>query len=81
MLAQMQEVLKRKGITLTYKEGVAEKIAQDTYSEKYGARNMRRYIEKTIEDEIAELIIAPSQDKITMITLVVENGKIVPYAL
>lgn len=81
MLSQMQDVLKRKGISLTYKDEVPAKIAKDTYSEKYGARNMRRYIEKNIEDEIAELIIAPAQDKISRITLVVENDKIVPYAL
>ena len=81
MLSQLEQTLKRKGITLTYKKGVPEKIAQDTYSEKYGARNMRRYIEKNIEDEIAELVIAPAQNKITMITLALKKDKIVPYAL
>ena len=33
-------------------------IAEKSYSRKYGARNMRRYIQREIEDRLAELIIA-----------------------
>ena len=33
-------------------------IANKAYSRKFGARNMRRYIQKEVEDRLAELIIA-----------------------
>ena len=43
-------------------------------SEEYGARNMRRYIQKQIEDVIATKIIASYAQQITMITLDEKEG-------
>ena len=39
------EVLMEKGISLEYSSGVARVVADGSFSEKYGARNMRRLIE------------------------------------
>ncbi len=58
MLRQMCEHLQsEKGIRLSYDEAVALHIAERSYSEKYGARNMRRYIERHVEDALAEELI------------------------
>ena len=58
MLGQLSETLSRKNVKLTWTEEVPDFIARESFSIKFGARNMRRYIERTLEDRIAGLIIA-----------------------
>ena len=57
MLSRLKAHLLDKGIKLVYTDDVLKHIAKNSYSEKYGARNMNRYIEKNIEDKLASLII------------------------
>ena len=57
MLSKLREHLADKGIKLLYKDDVLKLIAEESYSEKYGARNMRRYIERHIEDKLANVIL------------------------
>ena len=57
MLGKLRDHLNEKGIKLIYGEEVLMHIASDSYSEKYGARNMRRYIERHVEDKLAEVIL------------------------
>lgn len=58
MLGQLKETLAEKGITLSYTDEAVRLIAEKSFSEKYGARNMHRYIQKNVEDRLAELIIS-----------------------
>jgi ATP-dependent Clp protease ATP-binding subunit ClpB len=58
LLEELKLSLNEKNITLSYTDAVPELIAQKSYSRKFGARNMRRYIQKEIEDQLAEQIIA-----------------------
>ena len=81
MLGQMQEVLKRKGITMEWTKEVEQIIVREAFSQKFGARQMRRYIEKHIENQVAEQMISARDKRITHISLVAENGKIIAYAL
>ena len=60
MLNDLREHLGERGIKLSYGEGALQLIAKKSYSEKFGARNMRRYIEKNVEDKLANLIIDSS---------------------
>ncbi len=57
MLGDLAKQLTKKGISLTCTEGAAAWIAEKSYSEAYGARNMRRLIQKELEDPIAGEII------------------------
>ena len=57
MLDKLSAHMNEKGIKLTYSEDVLSFIANASFSEKFGARNMRRFIEKNVEDKIASLII------------------------
>ena len=50
MLDELKDVLKERGLTFTYTDPVARFIADESYSERYGARNMRRYIQRNVED-------------------------------
>lgn len=61
-LDDLKGVLAQKGIALEYTQAAAEWIAKQSFSDKYGARNLRRYIQTNIEDKIAGDIIT-SYDK------------------
>ena len=76
MLGRLRDHLEEKGIRLIYNEDVLKLVAEESYSEKYGARNMRRYIEKHIEDKLAEVILANYHSNIKGISLVVCDGNI-----
>ncbi len=73
-MEKMKKALSEQGITLSYHEDVLSLIAENSYSEKYGARNMRRYIQREIEDPIAEEMIAHHQSAITQVGLSVKDG-------
>ena len=77
MLSKLIDHMLDKGIKVTYTKEVLSLIAEESYSEKYGARNMRRYIEKNIEDEMANVIIENSQSALRGIALSVNQGKII----
>ena len=76
MLSQLAEVLSEKRISLEYDDEVAKAVAHGSFSEKYGARNMRRYIQKNIEDKLAEKIIADHSGMISHAKLYVDDGEI-----
>ena len=57
MMDKLSAHLAEKGISLTYKKSVLQFIAEGSYSEKFGARNMNRFIERNIEDKISEMLI------------------------
>ncbi len=76
MLSQLAEVLTEKGIKLEYDDEVAKAVAVGSFSEKYGARNMRRYIQKNIEDKLAEKIISDYTGAIGSAKLAVNDGEI-----
>ena len=76
MLTQLSEVLEEKGIKLEYDDEVAKAVAVGSFSEKYGARNMRRYIQKNIEDRLAEKIISDYTGAIKGAKLALIGGEI-----
>ena len=76
MLKQLRDHLMEKGIKLTYTDAVLKLIAEESYSEKYGARNMRRYIERNVEDSIANVIIDSMPNKVYAIAITVSGGKL-----
>ena len=81
MLQELQEVLQEKNLTFTWDETVLDQLVKDSYSAAYGARNLRRHIQKSLEDPIATKIIESYLHPITALKAVVENGTIVIHAL
>ena len=57
MLGDVKNVMAERGIDFSYTDALYEYVIENSYSAKFGARNMRRYIEMNIEDAIAELLI------------------------
>ena len=58
LLGELAEALKEKNLRLTVTDSAKNYIAKQSFSRRYGARNMRRYIQREVEDRLAELIIA-----------------------
>ena len=76
MLGELQIALAEKGIDLTYTNEALTFVGEKSYSAKFGARNMRRYIQTHIEDAIAEKVIADYNRTITKVHVSVQNGEI-----
>ena len=81
MLRELQAVMEEKSLTFTWEDGVLDQLVKDSYSAAYGARNLRRYIQKQLEDPIATKIIESYLHPISVLKAVVEDGKIVIHAL
>ncbi len=76
MLGELKTALEDKDIDFSFTDEAAELVANSSYSEKYGARNMRRYIQKNVEDKLAELIIADYRHSFTKAKLFVKDGEL-----
>ena len=76
MLGDLSAVLSEKGIGLSYSDAAAKLIASESFSSKYGARNMRRYIQKNIEDTIAEAIVSDIDGMISKVDISVQDGRL-----
>ena len=76
MLDQLASLLSDKGIKLTYTDEVSDYIAEKSYSQKFGARNMRRYIQKNIEDKLAELIISDYNRTVSVAQITLCDGEL-----
>ncbi len=65
MLDELVATLGEKGITFTYDEALLDYLVKKSYSMTYGARNLRRQIQKDLEDGIATKLIESYQVPIT----------------
>ena len=77
MLAELQQSLAERGLTVNFSEDVRQYLVQEAYSLEYGARNLRRTIQRALEDPISEKIIDSFENPISSIYIQVENGEIV----
>ena len=76
MLDELVAALAEKSLALHYTPAAAALIAERSFSQKYGARHMRRYIQRHVEDPIAEAVIADYAHRLTGITLSVSDGEL-----
>ena len=76
MLNELKQSLESRGLTLIWDDSVRQILAEKAYSVTYGARNLRRTIQKELEDPISEKIIASFESPISEICISAENGEI-----
>ncbi len=69
MLGDLKDTLQGNGIDLKFDDLLVDFLVKKSYSIKYGARNLRRFIQKEIEDRAASAIISAYQNPITSISL------------
>ena len=76
MLGEMVAPLSEKLIMFTYDRAAELAIAEAAYDEKYGARDIRRVLQKEVEDKIATMIVDSGIIKLRTINVTAEDGKI-----
>ena len=69
MLGELASALSEKGITITWTEKAARALSDKAYSTKFGARNLRRTIQREIEDALASRLIKDYNAKITKVVV------------
>ena len=81
MLDELKASLGDKGYTLRYDEVLVDYLVEKSYSLTYGARNLRRLIQKELEDPMAARIIDAFEHPITQISATVRDGAVQLYTL
>ena len=77
MLKELDQRLTEKNIKLTISQNVIDFIAEKGYDKKYGARPLRRTIQKYIEDPLSEEILLNKYENNVELDAVMENENIV----
>ena len=80
MMGDCASVLAERNIKLTWTDKALKRIAEKSYSVKYGARNMRRLIQTEIEDRIASAIIE-NEGRVSALHVSVRDGELLVQAL
>ena len=75
MLGELDAVMKDKNIAFSYNDSVLDYLVKKSYSAAYGARNLRRQIQKDLEDPIAAKLIQRYADPITRVELSANDGE------
>ena len=75
MLDEMKQPLLENNITMQYDDAALAAIAEDSYGKPYGARDIRRVIRQTVEDQVASLIIAHTGEIRTLLVSA-KDGKV-----
>jgi len=81
MLSELKASLKEKGLNFTYDDALVSHLVRKSYSATYGARNLRRTIQKEVEDAMATAIIDSYDHPITQIAATVEDEKVKLHTL
>ena len=81
MLDELKDSLADKGFGFRYDDSVVDVLVRKSYSAAYGARNLRRCIQKELEDPMATLIIDAFEHPVTQLKATAEDGEIKLYSL
>ena len=81
MLEELRASLRDKGYTFRYDDALVDYLVEKSYSMTYGARNLRRLIQKELEDPMASRIIDSFEHPITQISATAADGAVQLYTL
>ena len=81
MLDELKASMKEKGLTMNYDDAAVKYLVKKSYSATYGARNLRRTIQKEVEDQLAVTIINSYDNPVTQLAVTSEDDKVVVRAL
>lgn len=77
MLGELKDSLQNRGLTLTWDDSIRQLLVKKAYSVTYGARNLRRTIQRELEDPISEQIIDSFEAPISSIHLTADEDHVV----
>ena len=76
MLKELSDNLSNRGLTIKWEESVKDLLVKKAYSTVYGARNLRRTIQRELEDPISQKIIDSFENPISSITVSTNDDEI-----
>ena len=76
MLTEVKDAIAERGITLSWNDTLVDYLVKHSYSVTYGARNLRRTIQKDVEDAIAEKVIERRGENVARIRLSAADDKV-----
>ena len=76
MLQELKTSLSARGLELTWDESIRQLLVKKAYSVTYGARNLRRTIQRELEDPISEMIVDSFENPISAIHITAENEEV-----
>ena len=76
MLSELKDCLSERGLTLSWDESLRAYLVKKAYSMVYGARNLRRTIQRDLEDPISEKIIESFEHPISSIHISIEGDSV-----
>ncbi len=76
MMKELQTSLEGRGLTFTWDDSIRDYLVKKAYSVTYGARNLRRTIQRSLEDPISEAIIDSFEHPISKLHAYVENDEV-----
>ena len=76
MLGEVRDLMREKGMEFTWDDSVLDYLVKKSYSLTYGARNLRRTIQKDIEDAVASVIVDQRHGDLKGVRLTADGDKI-----
>ena len=76
MLSELEEPLRDKDISFSYKDEAVKLIAEKSVGGTRGARDLRNFIRRNVEDKIASMIVDSVDNPIHSVTVDVDNGEL-----
>jgi len=81
MMEELKTVMAERGYTLSYDDTVLDYLTKTSFSQTYGARNLRRLVQREIEDKIAAELVDHYEKAIKKIGLTVKDGEMMILAI
>ena len=76
MLGEVRDLLSERNLVLRWEGRLVDYLVRKGYSVTYGARNLRRLIQKEIEDVLAAKLVEKRGEKVGEIVLSAADGKV-----
>lgn len=79
MLGDLKENLKVREIEFIYDDKTLDYVSDKGFDKKFGARSLKRFIQKDVEDKIAQILVENYKTDIKTIYCTVDNGIVLTY--
>ena len=76
MLGDLQKSVAHNGMELRWDDALVAYLVEKSYSVKFGARNLRRLIEKEVEDQAANVILSSFDHPVKMLICTARDGAV-----
>ena len=76
MLGELRESLESRGLRFSWDASIRDYLVKEAYSVTYGARNLRRTIQRSLEDPISEAIIDSFEKPISSIHAYMDHDEV-----